>query len=194
MKQETDSCLYIYCFAHSLNLCIHDVVRKCDLLGNCMEFIMQLVQLIRFSPKRLSLFEGFRMQISLGDDAILPSSLRPLCPTRWTVRHSSIDSILRNYQALISALQVIQQGHDDYAAKEKGLLVQIESLNTFFGLKLSHLVFVAAEQFSINLQAKDTTVGEGVKGAHLLRSHFSSLRSEESSLSFMMMLSSPQRD
>ena len=40
MKKEVDSCLYVHCFAHSLNLCIQDVVRKCDLLGNCIEFIL----------------------------------------------------------------------------------------------------------------------------------------------------------
>ena len=72
-------------------------------------------------------------------------------------------SVLKNYQALLSALQVIQQGHDEYAAKARGLLTQMESFDTFFSLKLSHLVFAAAEQFSINLQAKDTTVGEGLK-------------------------------
>ena len=159
-------------------------MRKCDLLGNCIEFILQLVQLIRFSPKRLSLFEGFRMQISLGDDTVVPSSLRPLCPTRWTVRHSAIDSVLKNYQALISALQIIQQGHDEYSAKARGLLMQMESFDIFFSLKLSYLVFAAAEQFSINLQAKNTTVGEGIKGAHLLQSHLSSLRSEEKFTTF----------
>ena len=179
MKKEVDSCLYVHCFAHSLNLCIQDVVRKCDLLGNCIEFILHLVQLIRFSPKRLNLFESFRSEISLGNDSVLPSSLRPLCPTRWTVRHSAIDSILKNYQALLSALQVIQQGHDEYAAKARGLLMQLESFDIFFSLKLSYLVFAAAEQFSINLQAKDTTVGEGLKGANLLRSYLSSLRDEE---------------
>ena len=184
MKKEAGDCLYVHCFAHSLNLCIQYVVRKCDLLGNCIEFILQLVQLIRFSPKRLSLFEGFRMQISLGDDTVVPSSLRPLCPTRWTVRHSAIDSVLKNYQALISALQIIQQGHDEYSAKARGLLMQMESFDIFFSLKLSYLVFAAAEQFSINLQAKNTTVGEGIKGAHLLQSHLSSLRSEEKFTTF----------
>ena len=51
MKKESDLCLYVHCFAHSLNLCIQEVTRKCELLRNCMEFILQLVQLIKFSPK-----------------------------------------------------------------------------------------------------------------------------------------------
>ena len=56
----------------------------------------------------------------------------------------------------MSTLEVVQQGHDEYAAKGKGLLMQMESFDTFFSLKLAYLVFSAAEQFSTNLQAKDT--------------------------------------
>ena len=176
MKNENSSCLYVHCFTHSLNLCIQDVVRK---VTNCIEFILQLVQLINFSPKRLTVFEQFQKDLSLSDDSVPQPSLCPLCPTRWTVRHAAINSILVNYRALVSALEVVQQGHDEYAAKGRGLLSQMESFDIFFSLKLGHLVFSAAEQFSINLQAKDTTVGEGLKGAKLLSSYYSSMRNEE---------------
>lgn len=107
-----------------------------------------LVQLIRFSPKRLNIFEGIRKNISISEsESGLSPSLRPLCPTRWTVRHSAIESILKNYQALMTSLDIIQQGHDEYAAKGKGLLAQMESFDTFISLKLAHLIFAAAEQF-----------------------------------------------
>ena len=39
--------------------------------------------------------------------------------------------------------------------------------STFFGLKLSHLVFSAIEQLSISLQGKDTTMQEAVAAADL---------------------------
>lgn len=142
VKQESENCLYVHCFAHSLNLCVQEVTRQCDLLRNCMDFIYQLVRLIRFSPKRLNLFENVRKTIALADnESELTSSIRPLCPTRWTVRHSAITSILNNYQALMSTLQVVQQGRDEYAAKAMGLLTQMESFETFFSLHLSNLIF-----------------------------------------------------
>ena len=56
--------------------------------------------------------------------------------------------------------EVIQQGHDEYAAKAKGLLMQMETFDTFFSLKLAYLIFSAMKQFSTNLQAKETTVEE----------------------------------
>ena len=185
MKKESDVCLYVHCFAHSLNLCVQEVTRRCELLRNCLEFISQLVQLIRFSPKRLNLFENVRKSVTLSEsESGLSPSLRPLCPTRWTVRHSAIDSILKNYHNLMSSLEIIQQGHDEYAAKGKGLLMQMECFDTFFSLKLAYLIFSAAEQFSVNLQAKDTTISEGIKGASLLKRHYTLMRTDESFSTF----------
>ena len=101
-----------------------------------MNFIFELVKLIKFSPKRLTLFDSLRREVVVSDEeASTPSSL---CPTRWTVRHASINSILLNYKVLLTALEEIREGHDEYAAKGNGLLNQMESFYTFFGLKLSH--------------------------------------------------------
>ena len=58
LKKEDGHCLYVHCFVNSLNLCIKDVTQKCELLRNCMDFIFQLLQLIRFSPKRLNLLRA----------------------------------------------------------------------------------------------------------------------------------------
>ena len=54
----------------------------------------------------------------------------------------------------------------------------MESFETLFGLKLAHLIFSASEQFSINLQAKDTFIQEATRGANLLITHYQSLRAE----------------
>ena len=45
-------------------------------------------------------------------------------------------------------------------------------------LKLSYLLFSVSEQLSINLQAKNITVQEAVRGANLLVSHLQSLRTD----------------
>jgi len=38
-------------------------------------------------------------------------------------------------------------------------------------------VFATAEELSVNLQAKDTTVGDGLKDSKLLSTYYSSMRS-----------------
>ena len=112
-------------------------------------------------------------------------SLRMLCPTRWTIRHTSIDSIIRNYKVLQAALSEIEQGRDEYAAKANGLLSRMEQFETLFSLKLAHQIFSAAEQLSISLQAKDYTVQDAVQGASLLSSH---LRSNDSTFYMKRLL------
>ena len=187
IKKETNHCLYVHCFAHSLNLCVQEVAKKCALIRNCMEFISQLVKLIKLSPKRLNLFEATRKEITFASDdesQLSYPALRTLCPTRWTVRHSAIDSIIKNYHILMTALEVVEQDHDDHAAKAEGLLTKMESFEVFFSLKLAYRIFSAAEQFSINLQAKDTTFSERIEGARLLRSHYMSMRSDASFAAF----------
>lgn len=39
MKKEAGHCLYVHCFAHSLNLVVQDVTKRCELLRNFVEFI-----------------------------------------------------------------------------------------------------------------------------------------------------------
>ena len=143
------------------------VSKVCNLLRDTLDFIQNLVQLIEFSPKRLHLFEGLKNEVTLNTGEVLPS-LRTLCPTCWTVRHSAISSILKNYKTLQTALDKIQEGHDEYAAKASGLLSRMEEFDTFFGLKLSYQIFAASEQCFTNIQAVDITVQEAMKGALLL--------------------------
>lgn len=55
VKSEANQALYAHCLAHNLNLCLKDVTKNCDLIRNVTDFIYNLVQLIRFSPKRITL-------------------------------------------------------------------------------------------------------------------------------------------
>lgn len=182
-KSEANKALYVHCLAHSLNLCLKDVTNTCEVIRDVMSFIYELAQLIKMSPKRLTLFDSLRKEVSINTGEFTPQ-LRMLCPTRWTVRHGSIASILRNYSIIQSALEEIRQGHDEYAAKASGMVLKMDNFDTFFGLKLAYLIFSASEQLSINLQAKDTTVQEAVRGSRLLTTHLRSLRDESKFDSF----------
>ena len=68
---------------------------------------------------------------------------------------------------MLDALKVIQQGKDEYAMKANGLLNSMLKFSTHFGLKVSHLIFSASEQLSLNLQGKDTTIQDAVQASKL---------------------------
>lgn len=73
VKSEASKALYVHCLAHSLNLCIKDVVNKCELMHNVMDFILNLVQLFKFSPKRLFLFDSLRRELTINTCETSPS-------------------------------------------------------------------------------------------------------------------------
>ena len=83
VKKEENRALYVHCLCHCLNLCVQEVTKKCDLVRNVMNFIFELVKLIKFSPKRLTLFDSLRSEVVVNDGEASTPSLRTLCPTRW---------------------------------------------------------------------------------------------------------------
>ena len=100
------------------------------------------------------------------------------CPPFCNRQHSE------NYQALMSTLEVVHKAMTNALLKAKACLHRWNPFDTFFSLKLAFLVFSAAEQFSTNLQAKDTMIVEGSRSAGLLRAHYTSLRTEAAFVTF----------
>ena len=121
IKGVSKKALYVHSLAHNLNLCLIDIASTCEMIRNVMSSIYNLVQLIRFSPKRLSMFDSLRKSVSIQNGETTPSLLI-LCPTRWTVPHMSIHAILSNYAVLQAALEDIRGGREEYASKTNGLL------------------------------------------------------------------------
>ena len=143
-KKEVPQALYVHCLTHSLNLCLKYVTNHCELIRDVMSFIYDLAQLFKLSPKRLTLFNSLRKEVIINTGEVT-LNLRLLCPTRWTVWHTSIASILRNYSIIHSALEEIRHGHDEYAVKASGIAMKMEDFDMFFSLKLGYLIFSAAE-------------------------------------------------
>ena len=174
IQKEFPSALYVHCLAHCTNLCLQSVGRQCIPVRDALDLVMELSQLVRYSPKWSTLFQTLQSQLSPQSP-----SLKPLCPTRWTVRTAAISSVIENYAVLCEALAEINLStHDQYGRKAGGFFAQMEKFSTFFGLKLSHLVFSGTEQLSISLQGKDTTVQESINAAELAVKFLERLRQE----------------
>ena len=85
---------------------------------------------------------------------------------------------MANYSLLQDALDEIQKGKDGYAFKAAGYLNSLQKFSTYFGLKVSHLIFSATEQLSLNLQAKDTTLQEAVQASKLAMQYIERQRND----------------
>ena len=61
--------------------------------------------------------------------------VKPLCPTRWTVRAESLRSILLNYEVIQGVLEEILEvysGNTEATSTARGILVTSQSLFLFF--------------------------------------------------------------
>ena len=131
ISAEYPKALYIHCFCHSLNLAAQDCSRSIPLMRNTLDTIQELSNLIKFSVKRKALLEIIWCNFDLGGV--------PLCPTRWTVKAKSFESVLCNYTALLETLHSITNGLDgvsnsEVTSKASGIHSQLETFDLFFGI------------------------------------------------------------
>ena len=174
VQEAEPSAIQAHCLAHCLNQCLQDVTKQCSLVRDALDSVNEILKLIKNSPKRSEVFKSTK-----ADECPDTPQLRKLCPTRWTMRTASIDSILKNYAALISALEEIYSGNDEHAGRAGGLKTSMEKFSTFFSLKLSHFLFAASEQLSLSLQSKDISAQEAFKAASLTKSIYHRQRNDE---------------
>ena len=146
---------FVHCMAHCLNLCLQDCARNCCCVRDALDLITELASLIRASPKRLALFQKLKHELAVGTPG-----LKPFCPTRWTVHTGALDAVI-----CTELEQIGRECYGEPSRKASGLLALMEQFTTFFGLKLSHLVFSATEQLSRTLQSSDINAQEATMAA-----------------------------
>jgi len=135
---------FTHCLAHCLNLAVSDSAKTVSLMQIALDVVHQLVPFIRNSCKRTDLFRDVQQESSeefstAMDTCTSPRSpsisLRPLCPTRWTVKASAINSVVCNYEHLMQTLDRIQADRvtpTDAACTARGLLKQLQQSETYF--------------------------------------------------------------
>ena len=73
--------VYIHCAGHTLNLALQDSAQLVTIIRDTLDLTRELINFIKYSPKRSHIFEEIRNIIPLNDQITVELSLRPLCPT-----------------------------------------------------------------------------------------------------------------
>ena len=137
--------LYVHCFSHFLSLAFQDSVSVVPQCRDAMNQIKDLINFVRESPKRLTWFQEFQ-------DSDSNLMLRPLCPTRWTMRISSIVIVVANCNKLLLFPEDMSNSEKgDLGSKSSGFLKQLQTFSTFFALKLLIIVFSKLESTAHSL-------------------------------------------
>ncbi len=75
--------------------------------------------------------------------------------------------------------EIVQQEKDEYGMKARGYLHAMDKFKTYFGLKLSFLIYSATEQLSTTLQGINTCRQEAVTASRLAISFLERQRNDE---------------
>ena len=171
--------LYVHCVSHCINLATEAAVAESAMIRNALGAVNELGVLSLQSGKFQNILQT--ASSSLYDKAV---RLRPLCPTRWTVRVKAINHVLQQYESILQALEEMASSHGDSASRAAGLLEQFRQGNTLLALIMAADVVGVMEILNASLQSKKKTMS-GMKTAidHVLQSlascressHFTSL-------------------
>ena len=106
--------------------------------------------------------------------------IRPLCPTRWTVRADSLASITENYSSLQSTWDEVVDITRDSEIKARiiGVAAQMKTFEIAFAVHLAEMLFRHTDNLSKTLQ-KDT-ISEGQIVASMMLAPLQSVRNDES--------------
>jgi Domain of unknown function (DUF4371)/hAT family C-terminal dimerisation region len=174
--------VYIHCCAHSLNLALQDATRSCTVVRDILDFVREVVNFVRASPNRSRVFARLRSEFSEVSLSHTPTTgLRPLCPTRWSVRSKAIRSIVDNYEALRDTFEEISQTNtDESGSKASGFLRRMNTFEVFFILQIALRVFEPSEICSKKLQKVNFSVTEAIQSAVEVAEVIEKTRTEES--------------
>lgn len=171
IKDVEPKAMYVHCLNHSLSLAFQDAVSVVPQCRDAINQIKELINFVRDSPKRLNWFADFQSQDSV--------SLRPLCPTRWTMRISSIQSVLSNYAELLSFLQDMSETETGEAGyKSSGFAKQLQTFSMYFALQLLNTVFASSECLARRLQSPKLSLSNAKSSVTALAAIWTAQREE----------------
>ena len=175
LSDEENRAVFIHCYGHALNLAVGDSVKCSKLLKDALEITFEVSKLVKYSPKRDVIFEKLK-------DHLAPDTpgFRVLCPTRWTVRANSLQSVLDNYSVLQELWEESKDKASDPSVKARiiGVQAQFKKFSYFFGVLLGELILQHSDNLSKALQSPKLSASEGQRIAAMTVKTLQSLRSD----------------
>ena len=154
-------------------------------MTSCLDAVFEIIKLIKKSPKRDAIFQ--KLKHGLATDT---PSFCVLCLTRWTVHVASLQSVLDNYEVLLSVWKKSKNSQIDSEMKARiiGIETQMLTFNFLFGISLGTLILQHRDNLSKSLQHDTITVAEGQQLAKLTIDVLKSICKEDKFKSFYLRI------
>ena len=165
--------VFTHCYGHALNLAAADTMRQSKVLCGALDTVGEISRLLKYSPRRDSLFESIKSNIAPG----VPG-FRTLCPTRWTTKAASLQSVIDNYVAF----QELWVETADFEARARihGVEAQMMKFDFLFGLVLGVCILSHTDNLSKTLQTPKLNAADGQNIAELTCKTLERIRTDDS--------------
>lgn len=175
--QEEPRATFTHCYGHALNLAAGDTIKKNKILRNALDTTFEISKLLKYSPRRDAIFHRIKAEVAPDTP-----SFRTLCPTRWTVRASSLQSVLDNYHVLQElweeAIEIV--GDSEVRARIGGTSAAMATFDYLFGITLGQLLLQHSDNLSKTLQNPLLMASEAQEIAALTCKTLERMRNDES--------------
>ena len=181
MQAVESRAVFTHCYGHALNLACAHTIRQSKLMRDALDTTHEITKLIKKSPRRDAIFKRLKEEMESDTPGI-----RVLCPTRWTVKAESLNSILENFTVLLGlwdeSVEVVQD--TEMKARIQGVSAQMKKFDFFFSVSLGLLILKHTDNLSRTLQRTDMSAAEGEEVMHSTLSTLQTIRDDSSFSNF----------
>jgi len=167
--------LYVHCGAHSCNLVAGHSAAAVVPIRDALQWVQELGTFYGASGKYRKIFAS----ICVNDQPVNLQAIKPLCPTRWLTRCSAVNSVVTQYQQVLSSLDEAEsQMTAETGQRAKSLLVKFQLGATMMGLRMALPALQLLENLNRSLQDPSTCVGGMLHAVNKVQEELSELRTE----------------
>ena len=173
IREKQHLAIFVHCMTHCVNLVAETAVSSSTVVRDTVDVVNELGALSSQSGKFKNLFE--RAATSHYTKTV---SLKPLCPTRWTIRAKAISSVLDQYEAIVEALEEMSSSNGNAATRAAGLLEKFRKGGTHLTLTMALELIQPLETLNTSLQGRQNTVGGTRKAVASVQTYLQEKRDE----------------
>jgi len=176
LQEVERSIILTHCHMHCVNLAVQYVMKDVAIMRDFLQFAQHLITFLRDSPKRCATTRKIAEQLGSKQ-----KSIRPLCPTRFTVKYLALSNLYVQLEVVIEALETMEQDSRDrdINATAAGFRKRLCDFDVYFCFVLACRVFECTDRRISALQGEKISVGHGVKLVEHTVKELSQLRTDD---------------
>lgn len=180
IQKENPRAVYIWCFAHILNLAIVDTLDSSTDTRNFFGDLQGLIGFMR-ARKRTAIFYECQKKLNVGTKAKdRIKKLKTFSDTRWTSHDRVILVIHDKFDALKEALKILSDATDRVTSSNARIfLTTISSFNFVLIMKLMKQLFAITTPLSCYLQSKSIDFIQAYQLVDMAKKELEKMRSTE---------------